>query len=395
MQQTLRRNATEELKPDFHLPTEIFIRMDIMKTIAGVVGRYGSRSVLITTSPDFEVFQKIIEKISDSLKEADIGCIIYDELPPSPNTEDIDFAINFLKKTNCNMVIGFGGIESLNAAKAVSLLLDNYLFCDELLSTRDLPQPPIPFVSVPAYPTMGFEIAPFFFITEIKNLTKRVYFNESIYPVATIVDPLISLLVDEEKAMKSSISTLSLSAESVISKTNNEIINTYALKAIDMTFRHLPVAYREAKNAAPRLFLSTASVMSGIAFSTALLSATMAISLAITSKAEINLDDAMCVILPHIMEFNLTSSPGKYVQMSKVMGEDVKEITVIEAAIKAVEAIRRLEADLNIPLRLSNYGISKSVFGEIADLASGYPFISNTPRELQKSEIETILIAAY
>ena len=103
----------------------------------------------------------------------------------------------------------------------------------------------------------------------------------------------------------------------------------------------------------------------------------------------------MSIILPHIMEFNLTSSPGKYVQMSKVMGEDVREITVIEAAIKAVEAIRKLESDIDIPQRLSNYDIPKSIFKEVADLAITYPFLENTPREVNTNEIETILIAAY
>ncbi len=395
MHQTLYKKDLIEITPDFHLPTEIYIRMEILKSIAKIIKRYGSRTILITTSSDFEVFQRVVERISDSLKEADIGCIIYDELPSSPNTEDIDFAVSFLRKTNCNLIIGFGGTESINAAKAISLLLSNYVFCDDLFSGPDPAETPVPFVSIPAYPVMGFEIAPLFYLVEIRGLTRRVYFNEALYPVATIVDPSVSLLVDEEKAMKSSISTLSMSTESVISKTNNEIINTYALKAIDMTFRHLPVAYRESKNATPRLFLSTASVMSGIAFSTAYLSATMAISLAISSKTNVTVDEAMCIILPHIMEFNLTSSPGKYVQMSKVMGEDVKEITVIEAAIKAVEAIRRLETDLNIPLRLSNYDVSKSVFSDIATLAAGYPFINNTPRELERAEIETILIAAY
>ena len=81
--------------------------------------------------------------------------------------------------------------------------------------------------------------------------------------------------------------------------------------------------------------------------------------------------------------------------MSKVMGEDVKDITVIEAAIKAVEEIRKLETDVDIPQRLSNYDVNKTVFKEVSELAINYPFIANTPRELTTDEIETILIAAF
>ena len=135
--------------------------------------------------------------------------------------------------------------------------------------------------------------------------------------------------------------------------------------------------------------------MSGIAFSISFLSVSLAIALAISSYSNVEVDTAVSLMIPHIMEFNLTTSPGKYVQMSKVMGEEIRDITVIEAAIKAVEAVRKLEFDVDIPQRLSSFNISQSQFKNIANLACTYPFITNTPRPLSANEIETILIAAY
>jgi alcohol dehydrogenase class IV len=203
------------------------------------------------------------------------------------------------------------------------------------------------------------------------------------------------MLVNETVIMRGMIASLSMAAESVISKGNNDIINTFALKSIDMIFRHLPLVYKESGNPNPRIHLSTASVMSGIAFSVAYLSTTLAISLALAARSDLDVATSMGIILPHIMEFNLTSSPGKYVQMSKVMGEDVRDITVIEAAIKAVEGIRKLELDVDIPQRLSAFNIQKSDFKAISGIAMSYPFLENAPRPLNPDETETILIAAY
>lgn len=333
--------------------------------------------------------------ISRQLKDADIGCIVYDEIPSPPNTEEIDTAAAYIKKTNCDLIIGFGSVDSINSAKALSILATNYFFCHDLFSHPKLTRKPMNFITIPGSPMFGFEIAPLFYLQEIHDLSKRIYHNPDLYPEATIVDPLITLFSPEERILKSSISTLAIAAESVISKKNNDIINTYALKSIDLLFRNIPLAYRESQNSVPRLALSTSSVMAGIAFAVSYLSITLAISLALVSKTNLDIESAMSIILPHIMEFNLTSSPGKYVQMSKVMGEDVREITVIEAAIKAVEAIRKLESDVDIPQRLSSYDVSKSLFKEIADLAVTYPFLENTPRDVNTNEIETILIAAY
>jgi len=381
--------------PEFHLPTEIFIKQSISNNTPEIVSKYGKRAIFITTTSDFEVYSESLLNIYNSLKSAGIGCIIYDELSPSPNTEEIDEAVSFAKKTKSDVIIGFGGVNSLNSAKIISLLASNYMFAYDIFSVDKLPQPPVNLITMPAYPSFGFEISPVFYIKDIHDLNLKVYYNLDLYPKATITDPELSLLSSEIKILKTSISSMALATESVISTQNNDIINTYALKAIDLIFRNLPVAYKEPQNIVPRVYLSTASIMSGISFSVSFLSVSLALALAIASKTEIDVDTAVAMIIPHIMEYNLTTSPGKYVQMSKVMGEEVHDITVIEAAIKAVEAVRKLETDLDIPQRLSQFKVSQNQFRGIAELASTYPFIQNTPRPLSVSELETVLIAAF
>ena len=384
----------DTILPEFHLPTEIYIKQEISKNSAEISSKFGERVVIITVYTDFEIYQKTLSDIYKSFKKRNIGCIIYDELPGSPTTEDIDIAVSFIKKTKFDLIIGFGGVESINSAKAIALLTNNHIFCYDALFTSEPLKKPTQLITMPTHPSFGFEISPMFYIKEIHGLTNQIYYNKELYPLASIVDPELSLQLPIEKILKTSTSALAIATESVISTTNNDVINTFALKAIDFTFRNLPVAYKESKNIVPRINLSTASVMAGISFSVTFLSISLAIALSISSKTDMDIETAISIIIPHIMEFNLTTSPGKYVQMSKVMGEDVKDITVIEAAIKAVEAVRKLLFDIDIPLRLSMFKINQSQFKEIAELTYSYPFINNTPRKISRSEIETILISA-
>jgi alcohol dehydrogenase class IV len=232
-------------------------------------------------------------------------------------------------------------------------------------------------------------------LNSLRDNIKRIYSNPNLFPMATIIDPQVSAIVDEETTAYTSLAALSIATESVISKNNNSLVNTYALKAIDLTFKNLPLAFREPRNIGARGQLALASVMAGIAFSVSRLSISMAVALALASRTALAVHKAMSVILPHVMEYNLTSSPAKYVQMSKVMDEDVREITVIEAAIKAVEGVRKLEMDMDIPQRLSQFDVPKAEFTKIAEIANSYPFLENAPRPLSRDEIETILIAAY
>ncbi len=377
------------------MPTEIFINHNILDEIGNIAQKYGKRAAIITTNTDFEIYYQTIEKIANNLRAANIEVIIDDELPSSPNTEEIDKTVNFLKKTGNDIIIGFGGMESINASKAISLLLSNYLFSYDLLDNDSQLASPINLITIPSYPIFGFEIAPTLYLNEIHELSKQSYYNYSLFPKATVIDPNLSFSTKDETLIKMSICSLAIATESIISQKSNEIINTYALKTIDLIFRNLPITLRDRENTIARYQLSLASIMAGITFSTAYLSASLAISLAIASRTEISIEDSMSIILPHIMEYNLTSSPGKYVQMSKVMGEDVKDITVIEAAIKAVEGIRKLLTDMEIPQKLSYYSISKSDFKEIARLSVSYSFLKNSPRDMNESEIETILISSY
>ncbi len=380
--------------PEFHLPTQIYLREDILGDIGGIVRQYGTRAVFITTTRDLEMFEDIILKISKSLAKAGVGWIIYDEISDTPDTEQIDSAVYFLKKTNCDTVLAFGGLDAINAAKAISLLANNYLFSEELFANPAV-ENPINLIVIPAYPVFGFEVAPMLFLTDIHERHKQFYRNRVLYPRAAIIDPKISAVIDEEKSVGGAVAALAIATESVISKKNNGLLNTLALRSIDLIFKNLPVIFQEPANLAARNQLSLASVMTGIAFSIAELSVTLAISTAISSASAVSIENAMGVILPHIMEYNLTSSPGKYVQMSKVMDEDVKDITVIEAAIKAVEGVRKLELEMDVPQRLSQFELPKTELSRIAEIAIRYPFIENAPRPLSKNEIETILIAAY
>ena len=59
------------IKPDFHLPSRIYIQPDIINNIGIIISSLGTRVILITTSSDFETFSDAIEIISNKLKESD------------------------------------------------------------------------------------------------------------------------------------------------------------------------------------------------------------------------------------------------------------------------------------------------------------------------------------
>ena len=362
-------------------------------SIADIIETFGRRTAIIITSPDFEAFHKKTRSISDALIKAGIGCMIYDKLPQEPNTEDIDNAVRFIKRASCDSIIGLGGIESINCAKAISILINNYVFCNDIFS-QTLINDPVNLVTIPTRPIFGFEINPFFYIADITENEKHVFYDKRLYPKAAVIDPELVMDNTLEEIIKNGIATLAIALESVISTNNNEIINTFALKSIDMIFRSLPGISKETINYEKVSLVSMASFMSGIAFSSSNLSISAAIGLALTQKSKITLADAINVMIPYVMEYNLTASTGKYTQIAKVMGESLNNVTIMEAALKAIAAVRTLESESDIPQKLSVFNIQKQDIKQTAKIAARYPFLDNSPQSVNSDEIEAIIISA-
>jgi alcohol dehydrogenase class IV len=73
------------------------------------------------------------------------------------------------------------------------------------------------------------------------------------------------------------------------------------------------------------------------------------------------------LLLPYVMEFNVPARPQAFAEIARAMGEDVEGLSAEEAAPRAVEAVRRLERAVGVPMRLSEIGITADQVDYIAE----------------------------
>lgn len=135
--------------------------------------------------------------------------------------------------------------------------------------------------------------------------------------------------------------------------------------------------------------------MTGIAMISSQMGVCWAVAMALTGVTDLDIYYALCLLLPHVMEYFLTATPTQFVSIARSLGEDVKDISVIEAAIKAVEGVRKLFMEVNIPARLSDFDIPKSQIADIAEAAMAFTQIKNGPRAMTRNDIESLLLSAF
>ncbi|MCZ8238657.1 MAG: iron-containing alcohol dehydrogenase [Leptospiraceae bacterium] len=380
---------------NFHFPPKIHFEIDCTYKTGNFVKQIGSRIILLSTQKEMENPDELTI-IKTSLEKHCDGVIVYDDIEDIPSYKDLDSAAYFARIANANCIVVYGSFESINAGKAISILATNDGFAEEIFSGRkNIKNNPLPLVIIPTRPVMGNEASPFFSVVDDRDRNRKYFANEMIFPKLIICDPKISSGLSTTEIAKTGIAILSASVDSLLSKYSNELTNSNALRAIELVSKNIVPAIRDLKSVAPKSALYSASILAGIAQSVSSLGLCYALSLSATTITNLDVFQSMSILLPHVMEYNLTSSAGKYVLIAKALDEDVSNISVIEAAIKAVEGIRKIYLELKIPQRLSEYEVKKIDLPGIATLASTYSFLDSLPRELPKNEIETILVAAF
>ena len=82
--------------------------------------------------------------------------------------------------------------------------------------------------------------------------------------------------------------------------------------------------------------------------------------------------------------------------MARLLGEVVDGLSAPDAALKAVEAVKRLNADIGIPLRLRELGVAEEELRPMAEATAQITrLLEANPRPLDADSLEGILRAAW
>jgi alcohol dehydrogenase len=383
---------------NFHFPSKVHIEIDCTHKVGRFIKQTGDRFVIVSTQSELNTqVSSELSVIKSSIESSTEGVILYDDIEKEATFKGLDTAAYFVRQAQANCVIGFGGFESVNAAKVISLLATNDLFAEEMiLQKKPIKKPPLPLVIIPTMPLMGMECSPFCAIADENDGKKRKYFaNPSLFPDVVIVDAKIGMHLSNSDIGKVGTAIMAAAIDTMLSKYSNEITNSSALRAIELVSKNVSTAYKEPKNLVAKNMLYASSILTGIAQSISSLGLCFALSLSATSQTKLDVFQAMSILLTHVMDYNLTSSANKYVMIARALDEDTSEISVIEAAIKAVDRIRKIYKDIKVPSKLSDFEVKKIGLPSIASLASTFSFLDSLPKDLPKNEIETILLAAF
>ena len=378
---------------DFSFPTRVIEGPHSINQVGEIVKQYGSRVLLIGDSVAAQE-GGWLQKIKTIIEDNTHGVILYDKLTSKSNSDDVNKIAEQGRFAHCDIVIGFGGRNVLHIAKAVTFLISNGGILEDYFLGKKGKGKNIAYIEIPTTPGLIPGVTGYFQIIDRYDGLKKIL-DAELYADAVFLDPKLTTSLPEEFVKTIGIEIIALSIEAFFNKTSNFFVETYALKAIEFVNNNLKKTVKDPENLNVRNILCQAGLLTSLGVKVSSQGLAYAISLSINSLYGINHGLLMAVILPYIMEFNLTTPANKLVFITKAFGENVADISVVEAAIKAIEDVRKLTIENGIPQRLSDLKIAEDDLTKIARISRNYDFLHNLPRPVSREDIFAILSSAY
>ncbi len=357
------------------------------------IEKFGAKRIGIVTDSGV-VKTGIKDRVASQIKQ-EVFC--FAEVIPEPPIEVANRCLAFIRDNGCDLLIGLGGGSSIDTAKMAGVLLKNEGKVSDYLGVNLVPKPGIPLIAVPTTAGTGSEASTSAVFLDTKARSKKGLRSDYLLPRVAILDPELTVSLPQQLTASTGLDALTHAIEGYSNTISTLMSEIMAEKAIELIHKHIRAAYTDGKDIEARYGMIMASYISGINLAIASVNLVHALAHTLGGTYGIGHGIANSLFLPYVMEFNRISCRDKFAKVASLMGEDVSGLSTDEASIKAVQAVRRLIKDLNIPQHLSDLDIPKEAPEVIPErcMETQARLIALNPQKANIEDLKRIVSEAY
>ncbi len=369
----------------FDIPEIIFGRGSLSK-IGQCAARLGGEKILVVTDPGI-IEAGWVDKCLKYLKQERLRYVVYDNVVTNPRDFQVDQGIALYRKKNCDVIVAIGGGSAIDTAKGIAILATNHGSVHEYAGCNLVHHPIPPLICVPTTAGTGADISQFAVFLDFKEKTKRCVLSRAIMPDISLIDPKLLTTLSTEMIAATGMDALTHAIEAYVSSLSWPMTNPHAIHAIELVGQHL-VNATKTKDITALEGMSIASLEAGMAFSNAILGAAHALAHPPGGLYDLHHGLINSVILPVVLDQNLSSAMPKYVYIAQAMGLELRGMKFEEAALHTPELVKKLIADLEIPTHLSKLGADIKDIPIMAKMAQEDICMQTNPRSYSTKELE-------
>ena len=390
----------------FSTAGRIFFGWGATNVLRDVAREFGGR-VFVCTDQNM-VKAGVVEIVLRELAEGRAEVKVFDGGQPEVDRHTIERAADMAQAHAPDVVIGLGGGSNLDLSKAVALLVKYPGPLSAYYGENNIPGPITPVVAVPTTAGTGSEVSPVAVVADPERAMKVGIASRALIPKWAIVDPALTVSCPASVTAHSGMDALAHAIESFCAKLRtdcsphaifvgkNPISDVLATKAISAIAKFLPTAVAQPTNRAARHEMAMASLLAGMAFSSAGTAAVHALQYPVGEATHTPHGLGNAVLLPTVMRSITSSRIEEMAFIARSLDPNLKSKSDADAAGQAANLVAELATKVGIPRGLRALGVSEKQLPELSRMAfTVRRLLDNSPVSFEEKDLLRLLQEAF
>ncbi|MGG4489239.1 iron-containing alcohol dehydrogenase [Metabacillus idriensis] len=379
----------------FRSPKKIVTGEGSVQNLLHLIKEYQAAKIFLFADPIL-IKLGVLSSIEQTLDENRIQVERYTDIHPEPQVSIGDGAVNALRKSGADLVIGIGGGSCLDIAKAAAVLAKNEGSVEDYLNlsgSKKLTEQGLPKIMIPTTSGTGAEMTDIavFSLEE----TKDVITHDYLLADAVIIDPELTYSLPPRVTAASGIDALTHAIESYLSINATVLTDTLALEAVEKIASSIRTAVWQGGDREARRSMSWGSMLAGLSFFNAGVAGVHALAYPLGGLFKISHGESNAVLLPYVLDYIWPSCLHKMTILASALGIQRNGNSDREIAQSVVLEIRNLMEDVGLPNNLQAYGITED---DLEKLAAGgikqTRLLARSPKSFQLQDVKQVYYAA-
>lgn len=355
----------------------------------------GFKKALIVTDADLVKFS-VVKKITDLLDKNNMAYAIYDKVKANPSVTVVKEGVEAFKKAEADYMIAIGGGSPQDTAKGIGIIINNPEFADvvSLEGVAPTKHKSVPVIAIATTAGTAAETTINYVITDEEKRRKFVCVDPHDIPVVAIVDPEMMSSMPKGLTAATGMDALTHAIEGYTTLASWELADTLNLKAIEIISRSLRKAVENDPKG--REDMALGQYMTGMAFSNVGLGVVHGMAHPLSAFYNTPHGVANAVLLPYVMEFNAPYTGEKFREIARAMGvKGVDEMSQEEYRKAAIDAVKQLKKDVNIPETLKDINVKEEDLEALSEAAMADVCTGGNPRPCCKELVLEVYKKAF
>ncbi|MBN2827102.1 MAG: iron-containing alcohol dehydrogenase [Tissierellales bacterium] len=374
---------------NFTLPTKIIYGVGMLKVLPEELKKMKAKKIMVVTDSKL-VALKLTDKLEEWLEGFDY--IIFDEIEQNPKDYNITKAADKAVEFGADTLIAFGGGSPIDAAKVVAILAAQGGTVREYMHKERAIEKAIQLITIPTTAGTGSEVTFSSVITDSKEKFKYTVKSPLIASKVAIIDPMMTLTVPPSITAATGMDALTHAIEGYTALCTEPLAEAMGLWAVKYIAESIEKAVMDGSDIEARDKMMMGSLMAGLSFSHSDVAAVHCMAEALGSLYDAPHGVCNAVLLPYVMEYNVTASEKKYAEIAHYMG--LYGPNDLMTASEGIENIKIISRRIGLQ-GLKSLNIKTEDFEILSEMSEKNGSNFSNPKEINRQDYLKIFKRAY